>query len=188
MEKSLYKILFLLILSSLLFLSGCRQDSSKERMLFDFESNAELDRLQWSCHTLFSLSNDHAVHGLRSLKMDLFPSGFRSNYMGLDLMLPLNDWRGYKNLSFDVYNPSEKSVRLTVRIDDRKDYPDYGDRYNKGFIVTKGGNHLVVPLDTMVTSGVYRHLDLARISRLLIFMSRPEMKTTLYIDAIQLLK
>lgn len=174
----------LLMMLLIILGAGCRKDISEERILFDFESDAELDRLHWSCRTLYSLSDEHAAHGLKSLKMELFPS----DYPGLSPLLPLNDWRGYKQLCFDIYNPSENPVKIGVRIDDRKDYPDYADRYNKGFVISKGGNHIVIPLDTMVASGTRRRLDPARIRRLMIFAARPEKKITLYLDSIKLVR
>jgi hypothetical protein len=53
---------------------GCPMDRPAKLMLFDFEEDAELDRLQWRCFTLFSLSFEHAAHGEKSLKMEFFPS------------------------------------------------------------------------------------------------------------------
>jgi len=178
---ALKKLTFLV---SLVLLSSCHRDPSGELVLFDFESDTELDHLSWSCHTLYSLSSDHATHGAKSLKLELFPS----DYPGLIPILAVKDWQGFKELCFDVYNPTKNMVRIVVRIDDRKDYPDYDDRYNKSFILKPGSNHLSIPLDTLVASGTKRHLNLAQIHRLFIFMANPEKKTTLYIDSIKVLK
>jgi hypothetical protein len=177
-----FKILILLV--SLVLLSSCHRVPSGEPVLFDFESDTELDQLSWSCHTLYSLSSDHATHGMKSLKLDLFPS----NYPGLIPILAVNDWQGFKELCFDVYNPSKIMVRIDVRIDDRKNFPDYEDRYNKSFVVKRGSNHISIPLDTLVASGTNRHLNLAQIHGLFIFMANPEKKTTLYIDSIKVLR
>lgn len=172
------------IFVSLIFLSCCQKERAKELMLFDFEADAELDQLYWNCHTLYSLSNDHATHGSRSLKMELFPY----DYPGLIPMLAVTDWRGYEEFCFDVYNPAEQPVRIVVRIDDRKDYPDFENRYNKSFVVKHGSNHFRIPLGTLVVSGTNRHLNLAQIQRLFIFMAHPEKTTTLYVDSIKVLR
>jgi hypothetical protein len=169
---------------SLLFLSCCQKESSREFILFDFESDSELDQLYWNCHTLYSLSTDHVTHGSRSLKLEVYPS----DYPGLIPMLPVTDWRGYGEFSFDVFNPSEQALRIGVRIDDRKDYPDSADRYNKNFVVIKGNNHIVIPLETLISSGSNRPLNLAQIQRLYIFMRHPVKKTILYIDNLQILR
>lgn len=160
----------------------CGGGVSGERVLFNFESNVELDRFHWRCHTLFSLSSDFPTHGSRSLRLELYPS----DYPGLAPMLEENDWRDYRILSFDVHNPNKREVRITVRIDDRKDYPNYKDRYNKSFILKPGLNRMKIPLDTLVTSGTDRKLNLKRISRVLIFMTRPERRVVLYVDYIRL--
>jgi hypothetical protein len=116
--------------------------------------------------------------------MELFPS----DYPGLIPVLAVTDWRAYNEFSFDVYNPAEQPVQLGVRIDDRKDYPDFADRYNKNFAVKKGNNHIAIPLETLIASGSNRHLDRAQIYRLFIFMHHPLKKTTLYVDNIQVLR
>lgn len=176
----LIRISFLTI--PLIFLMSCSSEINRERILFDFESDSELDQIHWECHTLFFLSDKHASHGKRSLKMELYPS----DYPGLTPMLKENDWRGFKALCFDIYNPEEKQVRISVRIDDKKDYPDYKDRYNKSFILNQGMNQISIPLNSLVTSGKDRNLNLKNIYRLLIFTASPEKRVVLYIDFIRL--
>src|SRR4030042_3271253 len=176
----LIRISFLTI--PLIFLLKCSNEINQERILFDFESDSELDRIHWECHTLFFLSDKHASHGKRSLKMELYPS----DYPGLTPILKENDWRGFKALCFDIYNPEEKQVQISVRIDDKKDYPDYKDRYNKSFILNQGMNQISIPLNSLVTSGKDRNLNLKNIYRLLIFTASPEKRVVLYIDFIRL--
>jgi len=173
----------LFILTSLLFLLSCQQDF-KEIVLFDYESDKELDQLYWSCHVLYSVSNDHATHGSKSLKLELFPS----DYPGMIPVLAVKDWRDYREFCFDVYNPSEQVVQLWVRIDDRKNYPDSNDRYENKFVLKEGNNHISIPLESLITLGSNRHLDLAKIHRLFIYVHHPIKKTTLYVDYILLKK
>lgn len=162
---------------------SCFKEPPAQRILFDFESEAELDRFHWKCHTLFSLSSENVTHGEKSLRLELYPS----SYPGLSPKLSVNDWRGYKAVFFDVYNPEDKSVSLAVRIDDKKEHPDYKDRYNKSFILKPGLNHMNIPLDSLITSGTQRILDVKNIYRFLIFMSHPPKKFVLYLDYIRLM-
>lgn len=155
-----------------------------ERILFDFETDEELDRFHWKCHTLFALSEEHATHGTKSLKMDLFPS----EYPGLAPMIKDTDWSRYGALRFDVYNPQGKDIPLTVRIDDKKDYPDYADRYNRRFVVKPGANTVTIPLDSLNTSGGKRTLNPKRIYRFVIFMVQPKGRTTVYVDYARLVR
>ncbi len=171
------------VLAALLCVSACHKAPDEEKVLFDFESDSELNQLHWSCHTLFTLSNDHATRGAKSLKMELFPSA----YPGLSIELPAGDWRRYGDMSFDAFNPMNAPVQIEVRIDDRKDFPEYKDRYNNSFVLKTGSNRIVIPLATLVSSGTNRPLNLGRISRLFIFMNHPAQKIILYVDTISLL-
>ena len=173
---------FIIIILNIFLLLSCHSNASRELVFFDFESDSQLDQFHWKCHTLFSISDEHASHGEKSLKLELFPS----DYPGLTPMLKENDWRGFKALCFDIYNPEEKQ-QISVRIDDRKDYPDYGERYNKSFILNQGMNQISIPLNTLVTSGTDRNLNLKNIYRLLIFTASPEKRVVLYINFIRLI-
>jgi hypothetical protein len=179
-----HKLLAIILLMFIwLFAGHCARPES-ERILFDFESVSELDRFHWKCHTLFSLSDDHATHGKKSLKLELFPS----DYPGLAPMLASNDWRGYKAFSFNVYNTHRLAIPLTVRIDDSKDYPDYPDRYNQTYILKPGANTITIPLDSLITSGTNRKLNLKMVYRVVIFVTKPIERIELYFDNIKLSK
>lgn len=112
----------ILSFSLLLFAVACQEVYSQDLVLFDFEEDSELDRFQWSCRTLSELTDQHAAHGARSLKVDMYPAV----YPGVTAKLDNHDWRGYKALQIDIFNPQNKEVRLTVRIDDRRKYPPDG--------------------------------------------------------------
>jgi hypothetical protein len=151
-------------------------------MLFDFESDEELDNFQWKCHTLFSLCGEHVTHGKRSLRLELYPS----DYPGIEPLLGVNDWEHYKVFAFDIFNRQPTGINITVRIDDRQDYPDHEDRFNRSFMLEPGPNRVRIPLDGLATSGNRRTLDLKGIYRVFIFMAHPEERTVLYVDNIRL--
>jgi hypothetical protein len=173
-----------ILLCCLFFLVACDKPASKELLLFDFESESVFDEFHWKCHTLFFLSDDYAVKGKKSLKLELYPS----SYPGLFPALKHHDWRGYQSFCFEVYNPLPEPVRLVLRIDDKKDALEYNDRYNKNFMLTHGANQLKIPLDSLKTSGVERPLELKNIYRFLIFMSHPDKKYVLYLDYFRLVR
>jgi hypothetical protein len=91
--------LLAMLIAVLVLASGCRKPPAAEIVLLDFESETELDLLDWSCHTLYSLSDEHATSGTKSLRMDLFPS----DSPGLAYVPALKDWRAYGELCFDIY-------------------------------------------------------------------------------------
>jgi hypothetical protein len=176
------KLLVVIVLMFIWLFTGQCTKPESEKILFDFESDSELDRFHWECHTLFSLSDEHATRGSKSLKLDLFPS----DYPGLAPELASNVWQGYNTLSFDVYSAQQAVLPLTVRIDDSKDYPDYQDRFNKTFYLQPGANTIVIPLDKLETSETKRKLNLKKIYQIVIFMAQPDMKVVLYFDYFRL--
>jgi hypothetical protein len=179
MSKNIFMLLWCVF-----FLVACDKQASKELLLFDFESESVFDEFHWKCRTLFSLSDDHAVQGRKSLKIELFPS----SYPGLSPKLKHRDWRGYQALCFEVYNPSPETVSLVLRIDDKKEALEYSDRYNKNFLLKLGANQLKISLDSLKTSVTERPLELKNIYRFLVFMSHPDKRYVLYLDYFRLVR
>ncbi|MBC8441306.1 MAG: hypothetical protein H8D87_16655 [Deltaproteobacteria bacterium] len=177
MAKNIFLLFF-----SVFFIVACEKIPSKELVLFDFESESVFDEFHWKCRTLFSLSDDHAVQGKKSLKLELYPS----SYPGLSPALKHHDWRGYQALFFEVYNPSPEMVSLVLRIDDKKDALEFSDRYNKSLKLLSGANKMKIPLDSLKTSGTERPLELKNIYRFMVFMSQPDKKYVLYLDYFRL--
>lgn len=153
-------------------------------ILADFESESELDRFHWECHTLFSLSHEHATHGQYALHLSLFPS----EYPGMNPLVALKDWSPYRTLCLDLYNPQSTPLEMTIRIDDRHDNPDYPDRYNHSFLLSPGENHLSIPLEKLSTSDKNRNLNLATIHALVFFLAHPKERCDLFVDYIRLEK
>lgn len=174
---------FLVCLGMVLtLLSSCSSGGSEKVMLADFEHDAELDMLQWSCRTLYALSDEHVTHGKKALKMELYPS----DYPGLVFTPPVRDWRNYRLFAFDVFNPQAEPLSLTVRMDDSRHYPPYGDRLNKRFTLRPGLNHIVLPFAELTTSGTNRPLEMKNIERVFIFAVGPKTKQVFFVDAVQL--
>jgi hypothetical protein len=161
---------------------ACYGVHADQFVLSDFESEADLDRMKWQCHTLFSLSEENNTNGNSSLRLELYPSA----YPGLAFELPFHDWSGYKILSLDIYNPQADVLSLALRIDDRKEYPAFDDRYNQSFPLKPGMNYLRIPLASLATSGTKRAINLKNICRCLLFMAQPQKKHIMYIDYVHL--
>jgi hypothetical protein len=183
MTRHIYHKLLVLIFLIFIWFSAvhCTRLES-EKILFDFESDSELDRFHWQCHTLFSISDEHVTHGGKSLKLELFPS----EYPSLIPTLASNNWKGYNTFSFDIYNTQHIAIPLTIRIDDIKDDPGYPDRYNKTFHLQPGANTVSIPMDALVTSGTKRNLDPKMIYKVLLFVAKPSERIVLYFDYFRL--
>jgi len=171
------------ILAGLFLLLSCCEKSTNRFILNDFETESDLDRVNWKCYTLFSLSTNYVTHGNTSLRFEFYPS----DYPGFAFNLDRHNWSSYKTLAFDIYNPTNESLSIALRIDDKKDYPTYEDRFTKTFILEPGMNHLRIPLTSLITPGTQRLINLKNIYRLLIFMAHPKKKYVVYIDFVHLI-
>jgi hypothetical protein len=166
-----------------LFLVCCAEKpcATRDLIINDFETDGDLDRLNWKCHTLFSLSDLGVSHGRSSLKMTMTPSP----YPGVSFHEIPQDWRCFSGLAVSCFYPSSKGVRLALRIDDKKDAPEYEDRVNLGLNVEPGMNRIKIPLKSFVCpSG--RALDLSHIFSLMLFCVNPESEVVLYVDDVRL--
>jgi hypothetical protein len=161
---------------------GCGHSGQTDHVLFDFESDSDLDKFLWECHLLFGLSEQHATHGAKSLKLEFFPN----NYPSLNPILFREDWGPYSEFVFDVYNPQAVDVELGLCIDDRSDSPPPEDRYGRSFILRPGANFITLRLDNLTTAKGERKLDLNKICSVLIFVEKPQEWVVLYFDYFRL--
>ena len=165
-------------------LAGCEPEPpAGPLVLNDFESQADLDRIAWRCRTTFRLTGIHRSHGHSGLLMTLYPD----LYPGIRPFLPpeRRDWRGYRYLALDVFNPGDEPLVLCYRIDDTK-APDYEDRVNGSFRLRPGENRLRLDLGRLRTSGTNRPLNLGQIWAVLFFQLSPPHPVTLGLDYIRL--
>jgi predicted MPP superfamily phosphohydrolase len=159
--------------------TGHRIDQSGK--LFDFESEAEIEYLDWECHKWFELSNQHATSGKHSLQVTL-PTG---QYPGIYFKDIEKDWSGYHFFKIDLFNPSEPFT-FHIRIDDKKSGWEYADRFDRNFKIQKGMNHISIPLESVKANITPRALNLSHIKRLMLFVPDNDKKRTLYLDNIRL--
>ncbi len=164
-------------------LSGCGASAPGDAVLFDFESDAELDRINWQCFVEYSLSHRFATQGLRSLKVDLYPSAFP----GFNPVLLISDWKRFRFLEFDIANPAATEFPVSLKIDDRPGPPGPMDRFSLRLLVRPGINHVAIHLDELV-SGNGRRMDLGRIEKLFLVCEDLAAPVTFYLDDIRLNK
>jgi hypothetical protein len=114
-------------------------------MLFDFESESDLKRLNWECHKWFELSGEHATSGKHSLKIILPPV----QYPGINFEDIRKDWSSSRYLKMDIFNPSDETLKFHIRIDDHKSGWEYADRFDINFNLEQGANHISIPADSI---------------------------------------
>ena len=176
------KLLHIWVCLGCLWLCSCREVPKHPLVLLDFEAEETLDEILWRCHTLFSLSDDWAGCGNRSLKFQFFPS----DYPGFAYVLHKKDWRGYDRISIRVFVPGKEPVELMIRIDDRRKSDEYGDRFNKVYRLNPGHNEVVIRLDQLITTETQRKMALKNIYQIMWFMVNPDQRHTLYFDCLRL--
>lgn len=154
----------------------------RARSLGDFEAEADVG-LWKSAMAQLSRSDEQAATGTHSLKVVL-PAG--TSYPGISAGEQLlGDWSGYDLLTFQVYNPSPRTIGLNLRIDDDQSTDAYQTQFNTGVQVTPGWNRFRFVLGQLrAVSG--RPINLRSIKALLLFAGQQTEPATLYFDDVRL--
>ncbi|MEA3333770.1 MAG: hypothetical protein U9Q58_09250, partial [Pseudomonadota bacterium] len=147
-------------------------------IIMDFESDEQLDELSWKCGTTYERTKEHATSGQFSLKIEMYP---KVTWPGFGKGIK-KSWTGYDYLSINIFNPSPELIRLSYRIDDRRDNPPYADRANGRLLINPGANTITFNLKELKTSDGKRPLDLDKICSFLLFLHRPKEIVTLFLD------
>ena len=154
----------------------------RQRSLGDFEVEDDVGLWQSSTAQL-SRSDEYAAMGSHSLKVVLPADVSYPGILAGDQLL--GDWRGYDLLTFQVYNPSQRTIGLNVRIDDDQSTGAYETQYNSAVRITPGWNRFRFVLGQLGTiSG--QPINLAAVKRFLLFTGKQAEETTLYFDEMQL--
>ena len=156
--------------------------TAAQRILFDFESESELEKLNWECHKWFEITKENVTSGKHSLKMTLPPG----RYPGIDFQGLKKDWSKGNYLKMDIFNPGEAGLKLHIRIDDSKSGWEYADRFDIKFKLRTGMNPISIPTDSIRTNIRSKPLHLAEIKRLMVLVTNNLRKRELYIDNIRL--
>jgi VanZ family protein len=176
--------LSLLMIASFPMLSAAIDSWNMEKsfpVLGSFETSFEMNR--WSSkESRIERTRTHATAGDYSLKMILLPGV----YPGISLDYLQNDWRGYTSMSFDVFNEGNSPLDITVRINDQKHNNEFIDRFNKGFRLQPGKNHVIISLDEVKKAPRVRKMDMADITNICIFAYNLKTPRTVYFDNFRL--
>jgi VanZ family protein len=182
---------FFLILVALFPLTRALIDEAIARKQFPVLSTFEtpFERERWSGNNS-ELTIDHniAKHGKSSLKISLTTA----QYSGAFLVHFPGDWRNFKFLQLDIFNPSSQLAKIHCRIHDifhvtNTDQP-HDDRFNDTFILNRGWNTIKISLERILNAPVSRTMDVANIHGFGIFVVRLPTPEVIYIDNVRLTK
>ncbi len=110
----------------------------------------------------------------------------REQYPGLAILEPYPDWRGYRQLSFEVLSPEDTSVHLSVRIEDRSHNGEFEDRFNRTVSIKPGMNKVSFSLDEIRSAPEGREIDPGDMGAIHIFSTERASGLVLYFDNIRL--
>lgn len=90
-------------------------------------------------------------------------------YPGVELVPPLGDWAGYRELVLSVFSPEPRPFVLEVRVNDAIEGSDFDNRFNRSLTVVPGVNEFRIPLRSLAVTPRGRRMDLAKIERVVLF-------------------
>lgn len=131
------------------------------------------------------LSREHTSRSSQSLKI-LLPKG---SYSGATLASLPSDWRNYRLLNIDIYNPHEAGFPVTLRINDAahdRGAGMYSDRFNEQLFLHPGHNHIPIELYEIKNAPKERSMDMDDISRLILFSGNLAEPRSLYLLSLRL--
>ena len=152
-------------------------------VLADFESPWETSR--WGGDAEITRDRGFAQNGRYSLKIELNTT----TYSGVSLNYFPSDWKGFKDLQFDLFNPSDKALNVTCRIHDALHAENelrYNDRFNRSYRLEPGWNAIRIPLADVAAAPRTRTMNLQAIRDFSIFAVRLSQPQTLYLDHVRL--
>lgn len=149
-------------------------------ILAGFESNVEV---HWGKKE-DELSAQYHTQGKYALKIKLSPKP----YSGIKFGRLINDWRGFKQLRFDIYNP-DQPFDMWIRVNDAEHKQhSWGraDRFNRSFHLNSGWNNLSFSLEDIQHAPASRQMELSQISWVEIFVGKLPESRIIYLDNLRL--
>ncbi len=153
-------------------------------LLSGFETPFELDR--WQGSTRMTIKHIPAIATGNIMQIALSSA----HYSGVELRYFPGDWRKYKTLELNVYNPQAQPLPITCRIHDlqhAQGVQQYSDRYNHRFLLRRGWNKIKIDLNDVASAPRHRKMDLGQIRSLGIFVSSQPQPRIIFLDNIKLL-
>ena len=176
-RSKIYTFLHIYV-SLLLLFSACSGNvSNQSDVLFDFESDNELDQFAWKCPSMFSISDEWSKNGKSSLKFEFYPAkqiGFSSGRV-------MRNWSGSKEMVFTLYNPSVDSTEIYIRISDNITEGDPAKAYVTKLIVRPGENTIRLPARLYIDSSG-RSLNIGNIMGIYVYKKNVVSRVILFFD------
>jgi len=105
-----------------------------------------------------------------------------ATYPDFEIIEPYPDWSGHDSLAFTAFSEVDSTVRLSIRIEDRRHNHRYEDRFTGSFYLNKGVNHIAIPLDEVARAPETRTMDMTEIYAIHLYAYKIKDSLTVYFD------
>lgn len=153
-------------------------------LLAGFETEWELERWEHSL-TELKRSANFVKSGSYSLQVTYLPG----RYPNISLQHMQNNWSGYSQLTFSVYNPMQHDLNFELKVYDAshiKRGRKYSDRFNHPMTFAPGWNTIDIPLTDIIDAPAHRSMDIRHVRGLSLFTDQLAAPVTLYLDHVTL--
>lgn len=167
-------------------LLATRWQGAQFPMLADLENPSEL--LLWTPQggpsaqaTVVEQSKAFASRGRHGLRVKTAPRG----YAGVSYAPGGQDWSGFTELAWEIWNPAE-AFTLGIRIDDDGDVTTAQDRFTSALRVERGNNAFRVALEDVKNGSQSRRMKLNAIKRIVFYTELDTASRVFFLDALRL--
>lgn len=154
-------------------------------ILSNFETAFELDRWEGGA------SKETIQMNLESDSFQLKIGLTTDRYSGVGMEYLPSDWREYRSVIMEIYQPSDEPISITIRIHDLEHETggrryEYDDRFNRSYLLNKGWNEISISLEEVRSALSKRKMDLSQIRDISLFAIRLPEPRAIYLDKIYL--
>ncbi len=154
-----------------------RRQARQFPVLASFEDDLELTRWEFVDATV-RRSRTRATDGGFSLEVTLRPG----KYPHAEMVAPSSDWREFGQLAFDVWNPRQDQLELTIRVQDFDHNDDPADRFKRRLKLPPGHSQVVIELEDIRLAPKDRAMDMSLVSRMQLYAVNLKQPRKLYLD------
>ena len=164
---------------------GALQQRSDFPLLASFERSSDLQA--WvEADSVMERTSEWASEGEYSLRVDLFPGQFS----GVNMIWPVQDWRGYDQLHVDFRNLGQSPMPLVLKIHDRQHVHGGfvpADRFESEIVIPPDGVHVLsVDLSDVAIAPETRAMNMSQISGVEFFAADLRKSATVFLDNMRL--
>ncbi len=170
------------LLGTVMLLTACQplQRPADPFFEYDFETDADLDRISWDCGQLFARDSLFVTSGEWGLRLAFL----QGENLGLKFNGIFADWSRFRALVFDAYNPQPEAVMMMMHV----------GLYREGeFVLVSrpvrippGKSRKRLSLDSLRYAEDGSPADLSLVLSARLIIEKPQRGTTLYFDFFRL--